>query len=723
MKESITKFDLEAAFKALDEIEAPVAAKGIKANKPALTEIFSKKTKFESLMEEYYDIGNTTELDDAKEAREAEIAKAKLARIEKIVDLEAESPEDLLTSYVGKFIMQCPQCMMLFYKNPEDIEASEEDPDTVNVNEVCQHCGNDAGYTLIGKVGEATEEEVDEYQDVGEVDVDSTTEGEDTEEAIEEESEEASEEDDLDFSADLDTLDINLEDDIEDDEEEKKEESFGAVHGEQVLVEQLNEEADLEVSADEFEKLINSSEFKQPISDSEVRAMMNDEAEAVEESVNVNNEVLKYAVINPDGTFAGIACTSEEEARELAAQKEGRIIVKLEELVQPMQEAVESDLPSELEIDINELKEFEDEQELEEAISDYLSDTFGYCHYGFGIDDIIENEDGEPAKVLVSNIDWDLSEDAEQDKEKTITLAEGVFDKLKNKVANAVDKVADKLNTRFSKADWILENALVDYNNIKVTPEGELVPDENNKRFNTFIVVGFTDKYSNGKTITMAPSFNNKDLVLGKNGMQLKKQYKDADKIAKGWSMVQGNGPAFIYMAKSAEDDNAVFLCEYFKGELANDQLGKYFEIVKKHLKGAKLMAQGGMNQEASEEATEQTESLEAIMNGMEELHEASLEKLISDSLVEAYGNVAGFRLTNCSYLNEQFTVDGTIYFTSGNTRKTTYAFNEGFTNEEGKINLRGLNEKLGLDKQFTITGHTDENKTFITESFKYIKK
>ena len=33
MKESVTKFNLEAAFKALDEIEIPVARRGIAANK------------------------------------------------------------------------------------------------------------------------------------------------------------------------------------------------------------------------------------------------------------------------------------------------------------------------------------------------------------------------------------------------------------------------------------------------------------------------------------------------------------------------------------------------------------------------------------------------------------------------------------------------------------------------------------------------------------------
>ena len=90
MKESVTKFDLEAAFKALDEMDIPKAEKGIRANKAALNEIFSRKTKFDALFEEYYDVSNTAELEDAQEAREAEVAKAKLARIEKIVAMANE---------------------------------------------------------------------------------------------------------------------------------------------------------------------------------------------------------------------------------------------------------------------------------------------------------------------------------------------------------------------------------------------------------------------------------------------------------------------------------------------------------------------------------------------------------------------------------------------------------------------------------------------------------
>lgn len=163
-KEMVQKFDLEAAFKALNEIDTPKAEKGIRANRVDLKERFAAKTYGDALVEDYYNVNDKEALEEAKEDREEEVAKAKLARIEKIVDLDAESPEDLLPSYVGKVIIQCPQCMTLFYKNPEDIEKSEENPDVVNINEICQHCGNASGYTLIGKVGKVSEDEAANYE-------------------------------------------------------------------------------------------------------------------------------------------------------------------------------------------------------------------------------------------------------------------------------------------------------------------------------------------------------------------------------------------------------------------------------------------------------------------------------------------------------------------------------------------------------------------------------
>ena len=220
-KESVQKFDLEAAFKALNEVEIPTV-KGIRPNRENLQEKFTRKLTTELLVEDYFDVNDTSELEQASEEREGEIAKAKLARIEKIVDLNAETEEDLLPSYVGKLIMQCPQCMTLFYKNEEDVEKSEENPDVVNINEPCQHCGNSSGYSLIGKVDTVGEDEAAQY-DVEDFDENELNLDFDEEESVEEEEVEEPTED---VATEEEEAELDLEPIEDEDSEEEVKESL-----------------------------------------------------------------------------------------------------------------------------------------------------------------------------------------------------------------------------------------------------------------------------------------------------------------------------------------------------------------------------------------------------------------------------------------------------------------------------------------------------------------
>jgi len=217
MKERVTQFDLDAAFKALDDIEIP-KVRGVRANRVDLSEATKRVDRTSMLIEDYYDLGSKEDLENASEERDAEIAKAKLAKIEKIVDLNAESEEDILPSYVGKVIIQCPQCMTLFYKDEADLERSEEDPNTANVGEICQHCGNDTGYTIIGKVAE---EEVPETEIPEEEPISAETEEESAETNTEEVPESTEGEEDIDLAA----IDLPNPEESAEEEEENKEES------------------------------------------------------------------------------------------------------------------------------------------------------------------------------------------------------------------------------------------------------------------------------------------------------------------------------------------------------------------------------------------------------------------------------------------------------------------------------------------------------------------
>lgn len=284
-KETVTMFDFEAAFKALDEIDIPSISGNSRcvANRVNLSERLHAKAAHEVLVEDYFDINDSEDLDAAKEEREAEVAKAKLARIEKIVDLDAETEDDILPSYVGKVIMQCPQCMTLFYKNEEDIETSEETPEVVNINEICQHCGNASGYTLIGKVGgieadEAANFDTDEVDiDENELDLDFPEEG--TEEVDAEGTGEAGEamEDE-----DLEDLDLDL--DLDEEEEEEVEESL---HNSKLL-QDIENKNDLKTE-EESEHLTLNEEIE----------AKEEPAEDVDESLH-NSEALEDAEKNSD---------------------------------------------------------------------------------------------------------------------------------------------------------------------------------------------------------------------------------------------------------------------------------------------------------------------------------------------------------------------------------------------------------------------------------------
>ena len=661
MKESITKFDLEAAFKALDEIEIPVVKGGIRANKPALTEIFSRKTKLDTLIEEYYDVNDSADLSNAKESREAEVAKAKLARIEKIVDLDAESPDDLLTSYVGKFIIQCPQCMTLFYKNPEDVEESEDDSTVVNVNEVCQHCGNDSGYTLVGKVGEATPEEAaeepaEEEEEASE-EIPADKEQEEPEEEKADEDANEGEDEDLDLDLELDALDLEAED-----EESSKEEALEIDSPNAPLVEQLTEDAD--VSADDFEELINSPEFKKPISEISIQKMLKSEDDKMSESLIEDEE------INP---LAAIADELDGEVIDYSFTDAGEIVFTFNHNKENVSEAGEE-------------------------IMDKLISA--------GYDVVDFNTNGRNIFI------FKLADSSE-------SLQEGILDNIKDKLAGVVDKMTSTVKTREAKADWILQNAREDYNNLRIlSNSNELVPDEAQQKFKNFVVIGFKNTFSNGKEILSKPSFNSPDLVVGMKRPGVTDKYKAADDAAKGWSMARGNGPAFIYLAKGPEDEKAVFLCQYFKGELKDDQVEKYFNIIKKDIEAGKLLARSGINPEVADEAESANESLATIMGELEELQESTLETNIADTLIEADSNIAGFRLSECLYNEDvnKLVITGKTYTTSGEVNPVSYVFTEAYKTSEGKVELHGINKNLEENVKLVLLGKVNE-RTFITES------
>ena len=104
-----------------------------------------------------------------------------LDTIEMIVDVDAETEDELKDSYVGEILLYCPTCHTIHYKHKEDVHADEENPEIVNVGEECPECKQKDGFEIKGMVAEYnpeganSEEETSEDEEETEVDADDDT--------------------------------------------------------------------------------------------------------------------------------------------------------------------------------------------------------------------------------------------------------------------------------------------------------------------------------------------------------------------------------------------------------------------------------------------------------------------------------------------------------------------------------------------------------------------
>lgn len=754
-KESVKKFDLEAAFKALDEIEIP-QTKGIKANRVDLKERFGHKPATETLVEDYYDVSSTEDLKDAKEERDGEVAKAKLARIEKIVDLNAESPEDLLPSYVGKVIMQCPQCMTLFYKNPEDIEPSDENPDIVNLNEPCQHCGNTSGYTLIGKVGAVSEDEADKYDetpaeeneldldfDKGTEEVDAEGTGEGAKEMSDEETKEESS-DETSSDEDLD-LDLNLDEVPEEEpEEEKKEESLNlSKEASENKSEYKSENLTLneEVDKDLDEKLKAHNDYiaylQQMIKQEEeaLKKAENDEIKAaIQRRLDAFNADLEAAL--PDAVKAEVSV--EEPTEEEAPAEE-------EKVEEPAEETAEEKAEEEAPVD-GALTE--EAKECKVVLSDkpekeVFAGTKEEC------EKIIEkNKETKTAKEHGLKIVEPAADEnkTEENSEKSA---------LKESVESEIDSIIASWGVKESLTEEGDLDRLLDSDEFK-TPVSE---EEINAARREVAKEGLEEKCGKQKITEEsdseiaaiinswkdAPEAHVEESCEGPECESkedcddcLKEEKEDEAEAEETDSSEDSEEVCFTTeevkevatdvaqsLATPAEDEEEAEKQAEEISEVVDEKVDKAIE--EKAEEADEDVAEEDETEEADEEdksdddeESEEVEIEEPEFNedDIDELDEDSLNKHINGYLKEVYSNVKSYETTDCELKEGKLIVEGKISFNSGKEKLTMFEFLPAYC--EGNLFFEGYNKDFSEDKAFTLNCSINKAKTLITESFGY---
>ena len=724
MKERVTKFDLENAFKALDEIAIPKVG-GVKSNRPNLKESVKRVDRTSMLVEDYYDLYNREDVNELKEDREAEIASAKLAKIEKIVDLDAESPEDLQPTYVGKTIIQCPQCLTLFYKDPADIVVSEENPDVVNVDEVCQHCGNDSGYTVIGKVAEE-EVPVDELPSEA---IPEENEAEEAEEDIPMADEEPAEE-----STDLDLdLEAAPDESVEEESEEEVKESLNETY--YACAEIDGEERRFPFNSREearnYAAQISAGEAPE-FKDKKIGSVWTESLDGrLNEDVDLNkqldlyNDFIKYLQKMVEQDEDALAEAKKHGNKEVIAAIEKRLENSKAELKAALPEAVKDEvssdsLPSADEVPMEDVEE-EKKESLEKTVDDDLKDIRVDAAKG-EVKKLEENLNEAKAKKVYNtytNIMWDLvGGRVEKDEKGRNSYSQGcgytVYD-------TGIDK--DGNITVFAKTKEGLNNAIEvakKYNHEYLGPMEAKKPG-----YYMITIIIKPEDYEDGAFEESLKARSLKEALhkfpeIGVD--ELDNFFKVCEKIG---IKTMADLQRFKQEHCANGEDLLKALNDYAINELGLDF--KIEEEAKKPLKEEEDLSDAEVAQllnsdefktpisETEVEAYLDEGKEEVKFDEIEDFQEQLFNEHVTKYLNEVYSNVESFETTNCTLDENKFIVEGNIKFNSGKTKKMSFDFKAAANGL-----LEGYSKNIPVESKFTLKYNINKDKALVTESLAY---
>ena len=171
LKEELTKDEKSVSEEHKEEhtVCAKCGSEEVKFNDPETKEplcadCFEKRSaEFEEevLGKDKLDESITVNINDEEEVKKAkeEVEKSEKAddEYEQIVDVDAESIDELKDSYVGNVILVCDDCLTPKFIKPELLKKDEE-TGLYNVGEACPHCGSEKGYKAEGQVAKASVE-------------------------------------------------------------------------------------------------------------------------------------------------------------------------------------------------------------------------------------------------------------------------------------------------------------------------------------------------------------------------------------------------------------------------------------------------------------------------------------------------------------------------------------------------------------------------------------
>ena len=283
-----------------------------------------------------------------------------------IIDMDAETEEDLQDSYVGKIICDCNVCHSHVFKDKDQITI--DDDGVVDIEDDCPYCGEHNGFVIIGEITEfnpnaETEEEVEETP------AEEPAEEEVTEEPAEEVDDEADEGEEV---AEVEEEEEVLEESLNEAPRKFKPHTMRLLRliGSDLVndaVEENLEESfnNVSIETDDQKMTMTSEENGKVTVTTEPIENVASEEESIEVTAESGDEVI--SPISSETEDALLADEGEEQPTESAEETEE---VAAEEAA-PADETTETE-ESELEADIDEI----DEEAVDELGESYLKRVY-----------------------------------------------------------------------------------------------------------------------------------------------------------------------------------------------------------------------------------------------------------------------------------------------------------------------------------------------------------
>ena len=577
---------------------------------------------------------------------------------EEIIDVEAETCDDLQDNYIGKVIIECDCCHTRLYKDQEDLilGSSEDGVELFNVDEECPVCHTTSGYRVIGKI--------EQYSD-------------DAHKEDEEEHDEEPEEE------------VEKPEEVEEPEDDEFEEE---VH------EALKEALD----GDRCVAVLNKNEFDETGDAEAIAAKIESDyipGNGELETLNIECEAQGDNII-----FTGSKIDIDELYNRMFPEgiTPDYVECSLDESADTVEFISKEDAKKYYDEHRNELQDYKSFEDWFESGVEKLDEALNSVEVKTDEGNVIVEKTDDKLVVDLSS-DQNLNADEDDIEDPDLVDLDNTGDEMIAPLSN--EEEDDIINTAELNAEENEESeeepddleTAEDVDDFKEEePEDEDIdlPDldeveEETEEDEEDVEESFHESLSD-RLRSKLDAMDSDDHDEEEDEDQLHEALSDRLKAR---------------LASMSSDDN-------------DDELEEDDEPLGEELSDDE--SDEGNDDEDHFEDSDDDDDDELEIDDLEDFNESTFNKICESYLRRVYENVNGFKCTRVKSSNNKLMVEGVINFVSGNTKQTTFEFSKPTITKRGKVVLEGLNKTFtNTQNAYILKGYV-KDKEFISESMIY---